>query len=1092
AAALEAAEAAARSAAERGEPAWRVADRQARAAALREVGAMDAAQRARLAEARALERRADEWFEQGRFEQAATDAADAAERLEAELGEGHRAVAAAANRAGRAFYEQGELGRALGYFERAVALREATLGGEHPAVAQSLDDWGAVYYSLSDYGRARELIERALAIRRRTVGEDHADFARSLDSLSAWYYVQSDYARAITLAERCRAIREGALGKTHPHYAESLNNLGLLHHVTGDFTKALAYHEAALAVREAERYPDHPEVAESLNNLALLCKAMGDSERALSLLERAVENYRRRLGEGHPDFAASLGNVAGLYQDLGDPARAVPLREQAVGVWKQAVGEVHPEYARSLNNLATAYQAVGETERALSLYELALASFRASVGEASPDYVTGLNSLGALYGKLGAGERSAELFLSGLTSRWRYLTRNFPVMSERQKRQFFRVNGRVTGHALASLVFSGAQGVSAAAGLEGVLLDKQLVFESSRQEAGALRLAERGAAAGWLALWAERQALRGRYATLAMEGFDPAADAGEADAGAGVAGAAEAASRLRALSTRLDAIERELRGLDPEYARQAELDTVGLEDVVAALRPGEAVVEYVRYFPFDFEAQRWERMRYGAYVARAGGEVTAVPLGPVSEIDPAVRAYRAAMVRAIERFKVIVPGRGQARRSEAELGALASGLRERVWSPLEAALGGAERVYVAADGRLGLMPFEALATPAAEGPRSARWRYLVEDVELVYLNTSRDLGRLALTADGAGGAGRTAVLVGNPGFDASPERLASVVSGLPWVGDGDDAAAERGEAESGNGEAERGDEDDAAGEAGADGPGTLGGGVAGGEVRRVLPRNWGQYAVLTELVEDAAEQLEGLGWSVTTLLDEAAVEEAVAGVRGPTILQFATHGYLLDKAADGSGWDNPLLRSMLLLAGINRWNAGGAVFYRVGETVRGGAGRDGLDGVEQAALDAGRFELADGVLTAYEVAGLDLRGTELVNLTACETGLGEVTSDGVVGLRQAFLMAGARSLTMSMWEVPATETTEQVGEFYRRWLGGEGLARYEAFHQTQRAALERARARYGAGHPFYWAGVVYVGDPGGLPAAGAEEAEGDP
>jgi CHAT domain-containing protein len=128
------------------------------------------------------------------------------------------------------------------------------------------------------------------------------------------------------------------------------------------------------------------------------------------------------------------------------------------------------------------------------------------------------------------------------------------------------------------------------------------------------------------------------------------------------------------------------------------------------------------------------------------------------------------------------------------------------------------------------------------------------------------------------------------------------------------------------------------------------------------------------------------------------------------------------------------------------------------------------------------------------VTGMNLEGTELVNLTACETGLGEVTPDGVAGLRQAFLLAGARSLTMSMWEVPAQETGEEVSDFYNRWLGGgsghpQTKSRYEAFRAAQLAALKQAREQHGASHPFYWAGVIYVGDPGDLPPRSAVAAE---
>jgi CHAT domain-containing protein len=76
---------------------------------------------------------------------------------------------------------------------------------------------------------------------------------------------------------------------------------------------------------------------------------------------------------------------------------------------------------------------------------------------------------------------------------------------------------------------------------------------------------------------------------------------------------------------------------------------------------------------------------------------------------------------------------------------------------------------------------------------------------------------------------------------------------------------------------------------------------------------------------------------------------------------------------------------------------------------------------------------------------------------------------------------------MSMWEVPAQETTDEIRDFYARWLGdpGKGQAaekRYEAFHAAQLASLDRARQEHGAGHPFFWAGTIFVGDPGDLPA----------
>jgi CHAT domain-containing protein len=131
----------------------------------------------------------------------------------------------------------------------------------------------------------------------------------------------------------------------------------------------------------------------------------------------------------------------------------------------------------------------------------------------------------------------------------------------------------------------------------------------------------------------------------------------------------------------------------------------------------------------------------------------------------------------------------------------------------------------------------------------------------------------------------------------------------------------------------------------------------------------------------------------------------------------------------------------------------------------------------------------DGLLTAYEVWGLDLQGTELVALTACETGLGvlqgaaatgslrQPSGEVVAGLRQAFVVAGAKSMLMSMWPVPLNETVRSFGQFFDSWWrAGEG--RYIAFRRSQLEALRYARERRGNAHPFWWAGFVYFGDPG--------------
>jgi CHAT domain-containing protein len=203
-------------------------------------------------------------------------------------------------------------------------------------------------------------------------------------------------------------------------------------------------------------------------------------------------------------------------------------------------------------------------------------------------------------------------------------------------------------------------------------------------------------------------------------------------------------------------------------------------------------------------------------------------------------------------------------------------------------------------------------------------------------------------------------------------------------------------------------------------------------------------------------------------LDVAALESRVKTCRSPRILHLATHGYFLadqernpnlavrDLGAVGftsgrvlrqlSGLENPLLRSGLALAAVNRWLKG----------------------------DVTPAEAEDGLLTAEDVSGLDLLNTDLVVLSACETGLGEIyVGEGVFGLRRAFVLAGAKTLVMSLWKVPDQQTQELMEDLYGRILAGQG--RVDALRDAQLAL----KIRYP--DPLYWGAFICQGDPGPLP-----------
>jgi CHAT domain-containing protein len=206
---------------------------------------------------------------------------------------------------------------------------------------------------------------------------------------------------------------------------------------------------------------------------------------------------------------------------------------------------------------------------------------------------------------------------------------------------------------------------------------------------------------------------------------------------------------------------------------------------------------------------------------------------------------------------------------------------------------------------------------------------------------------------------------------------------------------------------------------------------------------------------------------VTPLLGVQALETRIKGMPSPRILHIASHGFFLpnvpkepdrghlgmvtrgtpegDRLARLAQVENPLLRSGLALAGANTW-------------------------LQEGSLAP---EAEDGILTAEDVSGLDLLATDLVVLSACETGLGQVqVGEGVFGLRRAFVLAGAKTLVMSLWKVPDRETQELMVDFYQRIL--QGQPRAEALREAQLAIREKHP------DPLYWGAFICQGYPGPL------------
>jgi CHAT domain-containing protein len=198
--------------------------------------------------------------------------------------------------------------------------------------------------------------------------------------------------------------------------------------------------------------------------------------------------------------------------------------------------------------------------------------------------------------------------------------------------------------------------------------------------------------------------------------------------------------------------------------------------------------------------------------------------------------------------------------------------------------------------------------------------------------------------------------------------------------------------------------------------------------------------------------LKTSGFKVDMKQEKEASEKNLKSIKAPALMHIATHGYFLADADVGKGntlgvdaenaRNNPLLRSGLILANPS------------------GQKQD------TTAIDFGSTD--NGVLTAYEAMNLDLTGTDLILLSACETGLGDVRAgEGVYGLQRAFLVAGANALVMSLWKVDDAATQQLMTNFYTNWTKSGN--KFKAFKQAQQQLMTKYK------DPYYWGAFVMLG-----------------
>ncbi len=299
----------------------------------------------------------------------------------------------------------------LGMPARARPLFEDVLrrSRDDRLIPAALNNLGLACLNAGEYAAASRHFRAAMALVKPVEGERGPRYLASLDNLAEATRLGGDVRQGLELATLAHAGRLATAGPRHPATLRSLNKIALANRALGRHEEAVRQHRQVLALRRVSAGERHPDTANALVSLGLSLAEAGDHTAGAAMLEDAVRRLRAALGR-HPLLANALGNLADLRRDMGDAHLSLPLYREALGISARTQGEAHPEHAGLVNGLALLHHELHDHAEAARLYAVALAARREALGPRHPYVAASLNNLGLIDMEAGRVRHALDRF----------------------------------------------------------------------------------------------------------------------------------------------------------------------------------------------------------------------------------------------------------------------------------------------------------------------------------------------------------------------------------------------------------------------------------------------------------------------------------------------------------------------------------------------------------------------------------------------------------------------------------------------------------------------------------------------------------
>ncbi|MBK9722533.1 MAG: CHAT domain-containing protein [Saprospiraceae bacterium] len=925
---------------------------------------------------------------------------------------------------GNYFEEVGDYPNAEKWYQSAFEIQSQFQEQQSLEFANTLNSLAGIYADLAQVDKAKPMYEKALAIREKKLGKLHPDYARVLNNLAGISQYTGAYEKAILQFQEAQQIYATSLGTKHVHYALTLNNLANVYFDIGNFNQAELLYSEALSIRENSFGRNNPKCAESINCLGNLYSAMGLKEKALKYYQEALSININTVGENNFGTANCMINIAVICTEMEQYEKAESYFLKSIEILKNTIGIENPEYATTLDNMANMYMAKHTYDKAEKLYLEALKIRETVLGVEHPEYAWSLNNLGSFYSVQNKPKVAEPYIIKA-----KEVLEN--IFGNEHPDYLLGLNNLIIHYWLINRNKELVEKFT-----ESVNIEKKLVFGASRHLSenelaqyinGFTRTLDRLFSFNNLT----KQLNSLCYNNLLFyKGY--------------LLNATANLSRLVSLDTIHLNIYNELKKYHQDLGKELSLPiAIRSFDKIKLLEENVNTLEkeLARKLLGLHEPQK--DIVYQDILNHLKPNEAAVEFIHFNLVDPLPTnktIYAALILKKdlpepifVQLFEqkaldsLLQTNNG--RRSEyvnslysiSERGIKTqiqhkNNLADLIWKPLEKELVGIKTIYYSSSGLLHRINLDAI--PINEAAT------ISDSFHLIALGSTRQL----LSPTNINFKNNSAILFGGINFEEDSTNIQF--------------------------------KEDAAKSATKNSDQTV------ASIEKFI--NFWEYLPGTEREVNALEKIiQKSGINTTLIKGFNATEESFKKIGtnnkpSPRILHIATHGYFFEDLIKSSQKseinsqkenvftisDHPMLRSGIIMAGGNAaWQ-----------------GKQTLEGRE------------DGILTAYEISQMNLSNTELVVLSACETGLGDIQgNEGVYGLQRAFKIAGAKYLIMSLWQVPDKQTSLLMTTFYKKWLEAEGPDKVgnkmtipDAFHAAQKELRENGL------DPYNWAGFVLV------------------